>query len=143
MTSILFLGDICLNNKYIYLSENNIDPFLEIKDVLSQSDYLVGNLECTVKGDQGENLLKFPRVSTTLTALNYLKKIGVNLVSLANNHSYDNLKDGFVKTTAFLNNNEIDYVGAHTDNALSQTPIIKNIDNKKKRIIIDNLTNSN
>lgn len=109
--NISFLGDISFNDDYIRLSDENINPFKDVQTRLEGS-YVIGNLECTVKGDDGENLQKKPRLKTTISALNYLKTLNVNKVSLANNHIYDNLKSGFEKTVRFLENNQIEYSGA-------------------------------
>ena len=65
MALISFLGDITLIDKYIELAEKNINPFSEIGDVLKKSDIVIGNLEAVTTGDNGENLLKHPRLKTS------------------------------------------------------------------------------
>ena len=112
MIKISFLGDICLNDKYNNLYLKSIKPFNEVVKVLRKSDFVVGNLECLAKGEKGENLFKRPRLKTSLETLNYLKDLNLGLVFLANNHAYDNLEDGFVKTIKFLHRNNIAYMGA-------------------------------
>ena len=64
MVNISFIGDIGLNDDYIDLKRRQAEPFNEMKSVLTGTDLLVGNLECVLKGDQGENILKRPRLST-------------------------------------------------------------------------------
>ncbi|MFW9875649.1 MAG: CapA family protein, partial [Candidatus Thorarchaeota archaeon] len=114
---ISFLGDISLIGKYREFSAKNINPFLKISSVLQKSTYVVGNLEALSEGIYGENLLKKTRLKTDLRTLNFLKNIHVNLVTLANNHVYDNLLDGFEKTLNFLNSNSINYIGAAINTA--------------------------
>lgn len=121
---ISFLGDISLNDNYVELYKQGENPFSEVEPILTQSDYVVGNLECMAKGENGENLLKQPRLTTTVETLNYLKNIHLSVACLAQNHVYDHLEDGFKKTTDFLNNNKIRYFGAGYSNQLAQTPII-------------------
>jgi hypothetical protein len=93
MITISFIGDIGLNDGYIELKSQHIEPFNEMEPLFSNIDLLVGNLECITKGNKGENYLKRPRLSTTIETLQFLKSINLGLVSLANNHVYDHLED--------------------------------------------------
>lgn len=121
---IAFLGDISLNDNYNSLYNNGEKPFDKIGSILKKNDYIVGNLECLVAGDSGENVLKNPRLKTNLTTLNFLNDIGVNVVELAHNHVFDNLKDGFEKTISFLDENNIRYLGASTIKGEESKPLI-------------------
>lgn len=112
MAIISFIGDIGLNDDYVRLTNRNNNPFRYLIPTLSASDLVVGNLECVLKGDQGENLLKRPRLSTTINALQYIESFNLGLASLATNHAYDNLEDGFRKTIDFLDKKNISYLGA-------------------------------
>jgi poly-gamma-glutamate synthesis protein (capsule biosynthesis protein) len=121
---IHFLGDISLNDDYIRLYKEGQNPFAEIEPVLAEADFVVGNLECMAKGDQGENELKKPRLTTTLETLNYLKNIRLKVATLAHNHVYDHLEDGFLKTTNFLQANQIKYLGAGFTPEEAAKPVI-------------------
>lgn len=121
---IAFLGDISFNDHYNDLYQRGENPFDEIGAFLKQNDYIVGNLECMAKGDKGENLLKAPRLKTNIETLNYLNDIGVNVVELAHNHVFDNLKDGFKKTINFLDKNKIQYLGASDKKGEEKEPLI-------------------
>lgn len=123
MLKVSFLGDIALNNDYISLYENDINPFKEIAHELEKSDFVIGNLECLAEGEKGENLLKKPRLKTSLDTLNYLKSINISAITLAHNHVYDNLEDGFDKTVNFLNKNNIQYFGAGYSVEASEKPL--------------------
>ena len=121
---IAFLGDISLNDEYIYLYQSEATPFDEIGAYLKSFDYVIGNLECLAQGDEGENELKRPRLKTTVETFNYLSDIGVNVVELAHNHVYDNLQDGFNKTIAFLDSKNIQHLGASIDASQANQPLI-------------------
>ncbi|HEX2394261.1 MAG TPA: CapA family protein [Bacteroidales bacterium] len=112
MADLAFIGDIGLNDGYIHLKNKGVNPFNSVAQHLAAADLVVGNLECVLKGNQGENLLKRPRISTTPDTLQYLKNINLGMSSLATNHIYDNLEDGFQKTTEFLDKNHIAFLGA-------------------------------
>ena len=106
---IAFLGDISLNNGYEI--DRDKSYFQKFADEVEDCDYVIGNLECLAYG-KDVNHLKKPRLGTTKEALEYLSDIKVNLVTLAHNHVYDNLFDGFLNTTAKLEELEIDHIGA-------------------------------
>ncbi len=131
MTPILFLGDISLNNGYNELYKTGINPFEKLKKVLDGHQYVVGNLECLAEGDGGENLKKRPRLKTYKQTLNYLNNIGLNLACLANNHVYDNLRNGFETTLQFLDANNISYLGAGVSKEKANKPHIEIIDGYK------------
>lgn len=121
---VAFLGDISLNDKYVIFFKNRLNPFSEVESVLRDNDFVVGNLESIAQGEHGENLLKSPRLTTTIDTLNYLKLLNINLVSLAHNHIYDQLEDGFNKTINFLNNNGIMHLGAGYTAEEASIPLI-------------------
>lgn len=121
---VVFLGDISLNDDYIDLCKENVNPFKSVDSYLSEGDFVVGNLECMVIGNQGVNELKRPRLGTTLETLNYLKQIKLNVACLAQNHVYDHLLDGYKKTVGFLKDSQIRYMGAGLSTEEAQKNII-------------------
>lgn len=108
---IKFIGDVSFNDQYISLLESGTNPFEAVLPLLQDADFVVGNLECGVKGT-GENLNKRPRIGTTEKALESLKKLNLDLVTLANNHIYDNLEEGFDRTVSKLQQLGIAHIGA-------------------------------
>jgi len=124
MLKISFLGDISLNDNYIGLYKKGVRPFTEVSPFLNSADYVAGNFECMAAGDSGENMLKQPRLTTTVETLNYVNQIPLNIAFLAQNHAYDHLEDGFKKTTDFLNSNKIMYCGAGFSPSSAGKPLI-------------------
>lgn len=124
MISISFLGDISLNDNYIEYYKNKINPFKVLIPLLCNKDFVIGNLECLAKGEKGENILKKPRLTSTVETLNFLNNINLKVANLAHNHIYDHLEDGFLKTTAFLKKNNIRFMGAGTSFENAQKPLI-------------------
>ena len=84
---ISFLGDISLNNRYDILYNKNKKPFNNIYETLSQSDYVIGNLEYLSAGIK-ENIFKRPRLKINKNTLSYLSDIHLNISTFANNHAY-------------------------------------------------------
>lgn len=124
MVKISFIGDIGLNDDYIDLQKSQTDPFRYISPFLSDSDLVVGNLECVLKGDQGENYLKRPRIYTNVETLQYVNRIGLGLATMATNHVYDHLENGFQNTVDFLGKNQISHIGAGLDKNSARQPYI-------------------
>ena len=112
MVTISFIGDISLNDDYTRLFREGARPFEDLSEVLARADLVAGNLECLAAGNEGENLRKKPRLKTDFETLGYLKQINLGLACMAHNHVYDNLEDGFRRTTDFLRENDIQYMGA-------------------------------
>jgi poly-gamma-glutamate capsule biosynthesis protein CapA/YwtB (metallophosphatase superfamily) len=113
--TMAFLGDISLHGRYRDLARSGADPFEAIATTLAGFDYVVGNLEAVVEGAEGENLLKTPRLGTDLETLRYVGRLKLSLVSLATNHAYDHLGDGFRRTVEFLDRRGIAHLGAAFD----------------------------
>lgn len=118
--TLTFLGDISLNDNYRKLAQEKINPFSDVIPLLQKSDLVIGNLEAIC--DVGLKTFPFnkTRLQTDVFALEYLKSLNLGMVSLANNHIFDNLEEGYLKTIAFLNLNEINYIGAKNVNSVRE-----------------------
>ena len=84
---------------------------MNLREILNKYDYVVGHLETFLTGNEGENPLIRP-MTTTPETLKFLEQINVNLLSLASNHAYDYLVDGFQYTINVLDKKNIAYIGA-------------------------------
>jgi len=124
MISIVFLGDISLNDMYVDMYAAGHDPFGNVKESFKGIDYVIGNLECLPASSQGENLLKRPRLRTSLLTLNYLSSIGLNIACLAQNHIYDHLEEGVQRAIGFFEEKNISYLGASMDPRTVDRPLI-------------------
>jgi poly-gamma-glutamate synthesis protein (capsule biosynthesis protein) len=111
--TILFVGDIMLDRgvEYLMRKNNNFYPFEKIIQFLRGIDIVVGNLEGPIVKNPpnfGSHSLRFafsPEVIESLSFSNF------NLLSLANNHTFDLGKEGFAETKEFLLKANIDFVG--------------------------------
>ncbi len=120
---IKFIGDVSFNNDYIQLLESGEKPFDAMRSILSDADLVVGNLECLAEGT-AQNEAKFPRIHTSVKALEALKDLNLGLVSLATNHVCDNLEEGFRNTVNKLDELEIDYLGASCMKEMASMPFV-------------------
>lgn len=121
-----FVGDISLNGLFcdpqyqVDLAKN----MEELSKSLSEPDLCVGNWESQIWGDGGVNLQKEPRLCTTVDAAKCILPLGLDVALLANNHAYDCLEKGFENTVRFLEENNINHLGAGSNKAEAREPLI-------------------
>lgn len=118
-TTISFVGDVSLaddwyimpeydkRNKKIYgiLSE-------DIVNIMTFSDIMVANNEFTISNRGTKMPKKYYTFRGSPERLNIYKEMGVNLVTLANNHIYDYGSDAFYDALDSLEQYDIPYIGA-------------------------------
>ena len=111
--TLLFVGDIMLDRGIENLMKKNsiYYPFEKIHQFLRGIDFVVGNLEGPIVKNPpnfGKKSLKFaffPEITKILSFSNF------NLLSLANNHTFDTGEVGFKETKEFLKQSHINFVG--------------------------------
>lgn len=111
--TLLFVGDIMLDRGVEMLIRKNsvFYPFEKIKNFLRGIDTVVGNLEGPILKNPPhlpQDSLKFAFSSETLRALSFFN---FNLLSLANNHTFDTGKKGLEETKELLSKEKINFVG--------------------------------
>lgn len=83
----------------------------DLKKILNTADYRVFNLE-TVLTDEVTPIEKWgPNLISPTNTINGLKAIGIDLVTLANNHSLDQGQEGLDSTLAMLKSVGIKFTG--------------------------------
>jgi len=121
----MFFGDLALNMPHnIDSKRDDYNIYGNITQLFQQADLVIGNLESPLPGDGGENLLKKPRVIANPDAFKYIAKLNPTILCLANNHIYDALETGYRKTTNFLDDHDISYLGAGCTSEEAQRPLI-------------------
>lgn len=109
--------------------------FDKITYILKNSDYLVGNLETPIAGEE-LGYTKEPTVfNTPLAFAQSIKKAGFNFVSIANNHCLDRGVIGLKNTILNLENIGLEYSGAYLTEELSENPFVKDIQGIKVAIL--------
>jgi poly-gamma-glutamate synthesis protein (capsule biosynthesis protein) len=129
--SILSFGDMMFDRGVRNIIENRgRDPFEYIKrdlSLLKGFDVIMANLEGPIvemsRNACQQKAYNFQFASTTP---DLLKSVGISLVSIANNHSYDCYKTGYNSTKQYLEGAGIDYIG----DGLEKSYVIKTIDDE-------------
>lgn len=138
---IAFTGDIMCSQeqtKAAKLSEGLYcydSIFTHIKDKLSNYDYLVGNLETPIAGeDLGYTELSYS-FNTPIHFLKSLKNSGFNFLTLANNHILDRGKIGMINTIKNLEKVGIEHTGAYQNKKESEEIKVINLNGIKISIL--------
>lgn len=116
MNKITVVGDIVCDKEMLkhakYRGKYNFDNmFKSLEGYFKDSDYVIANLE-TVISNLGytNSVFSFNNPESLLSSLS---KIGINAVSLANNHILDRGLAGLEETINNLNKYKIDYFGVN------------------------------
>ena len=104
-----------------YSFQNN---FKYIKDVISNSDLAIANLETTINPDRPCS--GYPSFNAPRELITTLKETGFDIVSTINNHSLDTGYNGLISTVNEIKNQGLDVVGTKA-NVETKNYIIKKV----------------
>jgi poly-gamma-glutamate synthesis protein (capsule biosynthesis protein) len=98
--SALFMGDIMLGRSVEVLmdTKGTSTPFLHVQSLIESYDLSVANFEASVPREHIQTKPLTMRFSVKQGSLEYLKEIGLDVLSLANNHALDYGESGYVHT---------------------------------------------
>jgi len=130
--TILFTGDIMLDRGVKMMTEKHGEgdytfPFLNISKKLQSADILFGNLESMIS-DKGRDMGSLYSFRADPGALDGLVFAGFDVVSLANNHTFDYGREAFEDTMERLEEAGISYTGAGFDKEEAHSPTILLLD---------------
>lgn len=112
---ILIAGDFCPRARGQEIIDNNDfeGKFDGIKSLISRFDYSIVNFETNISTADSKPIDKHgPNLTTNSRAIDFMKYLGFNVVTLANNHIYDFGQDACLNTIDILDRNKIRHVGA-------------------------------
>ena len=129
---ISFTGDVMCEHTRLkdYLNEHGAYEFDSLfsgcKDLFSESDYVVANLETPVAGEELKYSYRYYNFNTPESILKAMKNNGIDAVTTANNHALDRGIEGLNKTIENIRNASLDFTGT-ADSEDASRPLIKNI----------------
>ena len=119
MLKLLICGDLTTRGRGLNALQNGMAFSGDIVKYIV-NDYTIVNLESPVADELDVPIHKIgPALKLPKDTIKYLKDVGVNAVTLANNHFYDYGESGVEKTISALTEYEIEYVGTAKDRILS------------------------
>ena len=97
-----------------------------IGNTLSKSDYTMINIDASLrKGKYGYS--GYPQFTTPPVILQVVKNVGVDMITMCNNHMLDGYCDGLVESVGHVEAAGLDHIGGYTDEADSKTPEVYTI----------------
>lgn len=111
---IAFLGDIALIGKYDRMNGNYYkDACIWLKEVLSDCDLRVANLESPLTEVQHSKIPKSMHLRSSMFNVEILNYLGIDVVTLANNHLFDYGMKGARDTIRCLEDSGIRWYGVN------------------------------
>lgn len=114
ITKILIGADIVpTKSNYDYFINGDIDYLIgdELKELFSEADFVMLNLETPLTDTKNEIVKSGPRLIAPTECINGLVKINPHFFTLANNHILDQNESGLKDTIECLSRNSISYAG--------------------------------
>ena len=99
--------------------------FKKLAPVLEKADMAVVNLETPIATERKKSSGRPPVLNGPAASLGAMKKAGFTILNVANNHAYDQLRDGVSETVQAIRDAGMDSVGAGESRKVSETPVIK------------------
>lgn len=117
VVKILFGGDVMFNwgIRDTIKSKGELAPVQGLKGLFEEADLRVLNLETPVISEKSWDLGKAYVFQAKESDLESMSFLGVDYVSLGNNHAMDHGPEGLQETIKFLSNRSIFYAGAGND----------------------------
>jgi len=118
MKKITVIGDIMVEPPFMEqaMRDGNCDfkpSFAPLKAILKDSDYVIGNLETPLAGEEAGYTSRIVSFNSPDCLLDALVDIGVDAVSTVNNHCLDRGYDGLVRTCEVLDKYGIAHTGTY------------------------------
>jgi poly-gamma-glutamate synthesis protein (capsule biosynthesis protein) len=126
---IVFAGDIMLDGGPGHIVTTGGDPFAHVATVLQDADLTIGNLECAIvkEGHAEDKPFTFRGPAKSLPLL----KKYFSALSLANNHSGDWGKHGFLTELELLRESGIPFFGGGANAREARRPLVLTVRGKR------------
>ena len=125
--SILIGADIVpTESNKVYFDSGNMQDVLgaDVLNFLGDADYRIFNLECPLVDSDSPIQKCGPNLRANVSAVNGLKSIGVNLLTLANNHIMDHGNAGLESTIIALEKEKISFLGVGNNRKAATKPFV-------------------
>lgn len=108
----------------------NFDSFFTpVKEILSKGDWVIGNLETPLAGEDAGGYTGYPLFNAPAQLVDAAKKAGFNILTTANNHALDRGETGAIRTIANLSDRQIASTGTARSAAEASRPLISTKNN--------------
>jgi poly-gamma-glutamate synthesis protein (capsule biosynthesis protein) len=127
--TISALGDIMMHKEIqesaMYQTGNYDQVFSDVKEILQKDDFTIANLETPVADEI--RISGAPKYNAKTSLVKSMKDAGIDFVSTANNHAFDQWAFGVRTTLKALEDNGIAYNGSGENKRVSESFTIVNV----------------
>ena len=136
-TKLFIAGDVVPRmNKLEEFKSEGIKVFDEIKPFIVSTDLAIVNLEAPVITDKQAPIKKSgPNLYTSSSTINVLKEVGFDIVTLANNHFFDQGQTGVENTLKTCRDNKVGFVGGGQDADEARRFLVKVVNGVRVAIV--------
>lgn len=130
--SLLICGDLVISNRaeeIIGSGKNLLDD--NTQNLFDFSDLVLANLEAPITQSNYKIDKCGPNLCMHTSAINEIKKMGINTLNLANNHIMDFGDIGLSETIKLLQDNNISYYGAGSNKIEANRIVVQKINDLK------------
>ena len=122
---LMAVGDVMLAQSIgrRIVRDGAMAPWAKVKGYFEQADLVVANLECTIS-KRGTAWPKTFTFRAPPVAADSLVSAGIDVVSVANNHSLDYGQDAFADTLTLLDQRAIGHAGGGPNLSAARAPLI-------------------
>ncbi|MBR5140780.1 MAG: CapA family protein [Clostridia bacterium] len=118
MLKLTVIGDIMVEPDFLKQVENDgkydfYPPLAPLESILSDSDYVIGNLETPLAGEDAVYTNRIVSFNAPDSVAEAVKRIGVDAVSTANNHCLDRGFEGLERTLDVLDRVGLSHTGTY------------------------------
>lgn len=131
MSKILIFGDICPDNNYRQLFDAKSVLSDAIIYDIKQSDLAIANLECPATNGRIPIVKTGPNIKAVPEDISYLKEIGFDILSLANNHILDYGEVGLKETLDTCEQCGINFFGGGENIFEAKKPLIVDVNGSR------------
>lgn len=128
MADITIVGDLLCSPRMTEIARGDYAPIFAKANKLKRCDYLIGNLETPIAGEELRYTYERYRFNTPIEFLNAVKDCGFNMLTLANNHCMDRDEIGLLRTIKNCKSIGLDVIGTYESEEERNKTFIKEID---------------
>ena len=137
--NIIIAGDFCPHARFL---DGNADLKKSVSNgievLLKEADYSIVNFECPIMPENGKAVKiqkQGPNLAFDGMALDYVKSIGFDAITLANNHINDFGSEGIYSTISKAESVGLDFVGVGRNSVEANAILYRKIGNQTLAII--------
>jgi len=105
--------------------------FKQLEPVVKKTDIALVNLESPIARERKKATGRPPVLNGPASAVKAMREAGFSIFNIANNHAFDQMREGVQETCEAVKEAKGDYIGGGPDRATAESPVVKEINGLK------------